>query len=178
MVSPSGTDLSDALKYVAQHRPERFLGLLQALWIHEGKTVARHPRLLKAIQDLPADKFCGLDFPSTPSLTLQGTCVPSPKLRKRAQQYMEEPERFPFLSLEDNQYTQRLSRKWSFLSQDLKIHYADDLHFLSLLWIRIQAICDAPSSVRAVHKICELYVGIEARIKTAVRVAEWRKYFQ
>lgn len=173
-----GVSLSDTSKYVAEHRPEKFLGLLQYLWKYEGKTAVKMPALLKTIKSLPAHKLCGPGFLSAPSLTLEGTCVPSPQLQARAAQYMDDPDLFPFLFLEDDQYTQPLSSKWSFLFNDLKIHHADDLLFLSRLLTRIKGLSAAPSSVRTIHKICELYVAIEASIKTTTNQSSWRAYYQ
>lgn len=178
LTSADGLSLSDTSKYVAEHRPEKFMGLLQHLWKYEGKSVVETPVLLKTIKSLPAHNFCGPGFLPGPSLTLEGTCVPSPQLRARASQYMDDPDLFPFLLLQDDQYTQQLGPKWSFLYKDLKIHHADDIFFLSLLLKRIRGVSATPSSVRTIHKICELYVAIEASIKTTTDQSGWREFYE
>lgn len=50
--------MSEACKYVAEYRPEKFLGLLKYLWKHEGKKISENDDLVKNIKDTDASNFC------------------------------------------------------------------------------------------------------------------------
>jgi hypothetical protein len=51
LFSREGSTMSEACKYVAEHRPEKFLGLLKYLWKYEGKKISENDDLMKNIQD-------------------------------------------------------------------------------------------------------------------------------
>ncbi|KAL6918905.1 hypothetical protein FSST1_002931 [Fusarium sambucinum] len=105
--------LSEHCTYVLKNRPDRFLGLIQHIWDFEGPDIIEDKALLSEIQGLPAQSLCGLDR----AVALRSTCVPLLELKDVVGRYMEYPDKFPFLKLQEDKYEGLvISTKWSFLT--------------------------------------------------------------
>lgn len=176
LVSRSRDALSPAWFYVAKHRPEKLLGLLEHLWKHEGSWYIGANKSLKAeIRGMSADMLCGLE--SEGQVRLCDTWLPLPPLQRWCLCFMEESEPFPFLKLEDTMAAEQLSAKWMFLHTNFSVGMAEDTDFfLNILrWIQ-RANPDAPSLSRA-QRVLDLYGTIDANCLRAAnqRMAERKR---
>ncbi|UZP32366.1 hypothetical protein NXS19_000182 [Fusarium pseudograminearum] len=110
--------LKDAPKQ-PENRPDVFLGLLEHLWGFEGSRIMNSPTLLSEIRRLPAKSLCGLDR----LVVLRDTWVPIQGLKDHVKTFMDYPDKFPFLKLENGSDTSLAlpGNKWWFLTRDLGV---------------------------------------------------------
>lgn len=163
LLSRNGDALSDTFLHVFEHRPGKFLGLFQHLWLHEKSNLLRNRTLRSEIENLSARDLCGVDF----SLKLKETWLPFTHLRRSVERYMEHPEQFPFLKFEESEMTQQFGARWSFLNEYFSIGKDDSMDFLLEILRCIGRSCPEPSSVRQTHNVFELYVAIYAKLTVA-----------
>ncbi|CCT72545.1 uncharacterized protein FFUJ_12423 [Fusarium fujikuroi IMI 58289] len=109
ILSPNQNEMSQPFQYVLTHRPARFLGLFEHLWLLEGKEVWKHQTVVSQIKKVP---------------------LPLPELEDCARRYMEQPEQFLFLSLEDDRNDEQIRSKWNFLTKYFGVGKSNDLEFL------------------------------------------------
>ncbi|KAK4038181.1 hypothetical protein C8A01DRAFT_17707 [Parachaetomium inaequale] len=176
LVSSSRQSLSDAWVYVAQHRPEKLLGLLEHLWEHEGSRVSSNEDLTEKIQSVSANKLCTRGSAiSEYEWTLDETWLPFPHLQREYLRFMEEYEFFPFLNLDETISAEQLSAKWMFLHTDFSVGKDHDTTFLLdiLLWINL-ANPDA-SAVSRPQRLLDLYIAIDAKCLGALDQQAERK---
>jgi hypothetical protein len=162
LVSRSRDYLSRAWFYVAEHRHEKLLGLLEHLWRHEGSRYIGGNDSLKAeIRGMSADMLCGLA--SDGRVRLCDTWLPLPPLQRQCLRFMEGSEPFPFLKLEETMPAEQLSAKWVFLHTNFSVGMAEDTDFFLdiLRWIQ-RANPDAPSLSRP-QRVLDLYLAIDAK---------------
>ncbi|KAF5562721.1 ATPase-like ATP-binding domain-containing protein [Fusarium napiforme] len=160
IVSRDKCGLSDVFLYILEHRPEKFLGLFEHLWLHEKSSLVTNQALRLKIEDLPAKKLCGVDY----SLKLKEAWLPLKYLRHSVDRYMEYPKQFPFLKLEESDITEQIALKWHFLSDYFSVSRADNLDFLLQILHCIQISCPERPSESQTQKVFDLYVAIYARL--------------
>jgi hypothetical protein len=114
LMSRKGDSLSDTWIFVAEHRPEKLLGLLKHLWGYEGPELSKRPDLVAAVRNTSAKNLCNPKLSS--SCSLQKTYLPSSTLRQECSRFLEESEEFPFLELEGFSSSPESSAGWMFLS--------------------------------------------------------------
>jgi hypothetical protein len=152
--------LSEHVKYVLKNRPDKFLGLLQHLWASEGPQLLKSPSLVSEIQELSAKGLCGLDRP----VKIRDTWLPVKKLKDCVKRYMEYPEKFPFLKLEDaKDMDQVLSAKWSFLTEQFGVNRENNMDLVLGLLDSIMQTCNGVST-QQVLKVIGLYNDINAAL--------------
>ncbi|KAF9766035.1 hypothetical protein IL306_001592 [Fusarium sp. DS 682] len=152
--------LSDAFHYVFKHRPDRFLGLLEHLWAYEGPQLLKDPTLVSKIKGLPAQTLCGVDF----SLELQDAWVPSLYLRSCVNEFMEHPNDFAFLKLDEDKHIDlALASKWSFLTKHFAVKWKYDMYFLLEILKSIKRRSNTTISSSQIQKVLALYAIISAR---------------
>lgn len=160
LVSQNERALSDTFLYVHEHRPERFLGLFEHLWLHEKSSLVKNRTLRSKIEDLSAKNLCGVSF----SLKLKETWLPLKALRELVGRYMEYPGQFPFLKFEESDTTEQAGPKWNFLSDFFSVSKDDSVEFLLEILHYIQLSCPEPSSDGQARKVFDLYVAIYAKL--------------
>ncbi|KAF4494384.1 ATPase-like, ATP-binding domain [Fusarium agapanthi] len=163
LISRDKRGLSDVFLYVFEHRPEKFLGLFEHLWLHEKSSLVTNRALRSKIEDLPAQKLCGVDY----SLKLKEAWLPLKYLRHFVDRYMEYPKQFPFLKLEESDITEQIGSKWHFLSDFFSVSKADSMDFLLQILHYIQQSCPERPSDSQTQKVFDLYIAIYARLTVA-----------
>ncbi|PWY95999.1 hypothetical protein BO94DRAFT_601049 [Aspergillus sclerotioniger CBS 115572] len=91
--------------YVAQHRPERFMGLLAARWPFDGPTVVQQPDLV-LYEDGTKNR-------------LSGCYIPTPALKGMVSKFMRDNEFFPWLHLDLPFDQGMLAPAWAALTKAL-----------------------------------------------------------
>ncbi|KAJ4014666.1 hypothetical protein NW752_007437 [Fusarium irregulare] len=163
ILSISGDALSESFLWVFSHRPERFLGLFECLWLHERKKVLKNPTLVSKIQDLSAEMLCEVKF----SPKLKNTWLPYPYLQESVERYMEHPDQFPFLKIERNDEDLGPGMKWNFLSKYFSVGKDDDIEFLLEILESIERSCPYVPSISQIQRVLQLYVAIYAKLAVA-----------
>ncbi|KAJ3546237.1 hypothetical protein NM208_g2100 [Fusarium decemcellulare] len=162
LLSRTGDALSDTFLYVHQHRPEKFLGLFEHLWPHEESALLEHPSLRSCIEDLPAQHLCGVDFP----IKLSETWLPLKHLQGIVERYMEHPEQFPFLKIEEPDLTLIFGVRWDFLTEHFSVGKDDSLGLLLEILNCIEMSCPEPS-VEQTQRVFGLYAAIYDKLAVA-----------
>jgi len=122
LVSLDGSKISDEVLYVAEHLPERFLGLLHHLWPYEGEKVQASRDLCHQLEALPV--LCE----GGEKCVLPVTILPTPQLKLLAhRQYLRLDEDLRFLKLPVTLADGNIS-EWTFL-KNLNVTIDDDLEF-------------------------------------------------
>jgi hypothetical protein len=163
LVSRDGTRLSDEWRYVAEHRPDKLLGLLGYLWQHES-TEEIEQAIFDEISATDASKMCkGSIPPSSDTCDLEDTWLPLPHLEQQCRHFMEEEEFFPFLDLPDSDSQENFLARWAFLHTFIDVGKDDDTGFLLtiLQWIK-SANRDAVTIFRP-GRLWDLYAAIGAK---------------
>jgi hypothetical protein len=151
--------LSDSLEYVSKHRPDKFLGVLEHLWV-EGPVILKSPALVEKIKSFPAPTLCSVD--SSPEL--QETWVPSKHLGSCVSNFMEHPDEFPFLKLdEEKDIDIALASKWSFLTKHFGVKWKYDMSFLLEILKSVRRHSGTNLSSSQIEKVLALYAAIGAR---------------
>ncbi|KLO80350.1 Uncharacterized protein LW93_6560 [Fusarium fujikuroi] len=160
ILSPNQNELSQPFQYVLAHHPAKFLGLFEHLWLLEGKEVLKHQTIVSQIRKVPAKELCKVTF----SPKLENTWLPLPELEDCARRYMEKPEQFHFLSIEDDRNDEQISIKWNFLTKYFGVGKSNDLEFLLEILYCIRRSCTIPLSTRQSQRVLELYIAICAKL--------------
>lgn len=149
--------LSEHCTYLLKNRPDVFLGLLEHLWGFEGSRIMESPTLLSEIRRLPAKSLCGLDR----LVVLRDTWVPTQGLKEHVKTFMDYPDKFPFLKLENGSDTNLAlpGNKWWFLTRDLGVKRDYSMDFLLAILDSIVQSCKTLSSSQMV-KVFRLYYSI------------------
>ncbi|EXM15927.1 hypothetical protein FOTG_15716 [Fusarium oxysporum f. sp. vasinfectum 25433] len=149
--------VSNALDYVSKHHKDKFLGILEHLWVFEGPAILKCPALVSKIKGLPALTLCSVD-----SLReLQITWFPSNHLKSYVRNFMEHPDEFPFLKLdEEKDITLALASKWAFLTKNLGVKWKYDLSFLLEILKSIRRHSGTSLSSSQIEKVLALYATI------------------
>ncbi|KAJ4166653.1 hypothetical protein NW765_007897 [Fusarium oxysporum] len=149
--------LSNALDYVSKHHKDKFLGILEHLWVFEGPAILKCPALVSKIKGLPALTLCSVDS----SRELQITWFPSNHLKSYVRNFMEHPDEFPFLKLdEEKDINLALASKWAFLTKNLGVKWKYDLSFLLEILKSIRRHSGTALSSSQIEKVLALYATI------------------
>ncbi|KAF9774642.1 hypothetical protein IL306_007330, partial [Fusarium sp. DS 682] len=149
LLSPDRQALSEPFRYVFNHRPDKFLGLFEQLWVHEGRNLLKSRGLVSIIQLLPAKRLCGVNF----ATDLKSTWLPLPNLKQCVERYMEHPDQFPFLKIEGCDTNREPGSKWNFLAKHFGVGQEEDIEFLLEILTCIKRSCPIPSSVRQSQRV-------------------------
>lgn len=163
LFSSDGRTMSEACKYVSEHRPEKFLGLLKYLWKYEGKRISKNDDLVKIIKDIDASKFC---MPNILATNLDQTFLPLQSLQQVCARFMEEYEHFPFLKIDEVAALEELGSQWMFLHTAFSVGNDDDLNFLLeiLWWIHRSGFNDFDTfPLSNPRRILDLYVSLDSK---------------
>lgn len=163
LISPTGDGLSDPFIYVFNHRPDKFLGLFENLWVFEGTRALKIPGLVSRIRKLSAKKLCRVKM----SHKLKDTWLPLTNLKISVERYMEQPEQFPFLNIEGYDTDSWPGMKWNFLAKHFSVGQNEDMQFLLEMLTCIKRSCPIPSSVRQSQRVFDLYIAIYAKLATS-----------
>ncbi|KAK3331475.1 hypothetical protein B0H66DRAFT_487633 [Apodospora peruviana] len=162
LISRRGDSLSKTWNYVAKHRPEKLLGLLEYLWKFEGTQVSNNAALKKKIKDTDVSEICGRP------VTLGNSWLPLSHLQRQcAYYYIEEDasDLFPFLDIgEEDSTDEKLITKWMFLHTNFGVGKDDDSTFL----IKVLYHMILPGSTSHFERLVDLYLAIDAKCQGAV----------
>ena len=161
LVSRDGKSLSDEWRYVAKHRPDKHLGMLEYLWQDEWMKLKKG-KLEHHISRVDARQMCKGSTPQS-SLTLCETWLPLAHLEQQCRRFMAEEQFFPFLDLPDSESQEHFLAKWVFLHTHMHVGKDDNTEFLLdiLYWIR-EANGDA-INISQPNRVWDLYIKIDAR---------------
>lgn len=163
LISRDRDDLSESLRYVAEHRPEKFLGLLGYLWKYDGDSISRDDELIQLIKDTNARSFCIPDISPT---DIDQTFLPLPSLQRLCSRFMEENEPFPFLKIDEIASSEELSPKWMFLHSVFSVGKDDNLEFFLkiLWWIHAEGRKNPDDlHLKNPQRILDLYITIDSK---------------
>ncbi|KND89213.1 hypothetical protein TOPH_06200 [Tolypocladium ophioglossoides CBS 100239] len=149
---------SDICDYVAEYRPERFLGLLQAVWELERKRVP--PEKIQAIVEefTRIEVLCEGDKKNF----LAGTYRPTTELKAICGRFLLDDEWFPWLQLESPHIHDRFPREWNALGEAFGLgSKGSDVHFFLRILMSIVKANEWGESIAAPERVCELYKCIQ-----------------
>jgi len=152
-----GPHLSSVCQYVANYRPERFLGMLRNHWKFEGEAIARNLSLMSELEGTKV--LCK----GNRRKALAKTYLPIPLLERLCARFMNDTEWFPFLKLEVPVNDETYPKEWEFLHNTFGVGIRDDCDFHLAM---VKAILDANGSAETAgrnSRICDLYQVIQAR---------------
>ncbi|SPN99278.1 uncharacterized protein DNG_02315 [Cephalotrichum gorgonifer] len=164
LASRDGGSISDGFSYIAEHRPEKLLGLLQHIWEAEGQDLQSHGNLIDKIsRGVPTHRLCGnLEFPE--AFDLFDAFLPFAHLQRQCSRFMGELEHFPFLNLPGDTTDEQLNGKWDFLHSVFGVKKHDDGFFLYNVHQSIQEFyLGGVVSVDTVRKVLDLYIEMNER---------------
>ncbi|KAH7253783.1 uncharacterized protein BKA55DRAFT_737541 [Fusarium redolens] len=154
--------LSTSLEFVSKHRPDKFLGVLEHLWALEGPAILKSPALVLKIKSFPSPTLCNVES----SQELQETWVPSKHLRSCVSNFMEHPNEFPLLKLdEERDVDLALTSKWGFLTKHFGVKWKYDMSFLLEILKSIRRHSGTILSSSQIEKVLALYAAIGARFR-------------
>ena len=157
LVSRAGNSVSDSFVYVAKHRQDVLLDVLEQLWRTEGNLVVSNPELLNQVKQVPVPCLSGSLHP------LWETYLPLEDLQRRCLQFMEPREEFPFVDLGGQPSAEELANKWSFLYTHLGVSRNNDLGFLLDILSYVQLANLGGLSLQRCRDILRLYCELERR---------------
>ncbi|GLA56281.1 hypothetical protein AnigIFM63604_007225, partial [Aspergillus niger] len=140
--------------YVAQHRPEKFMGLLLNCWKLDGPRVIQQPELVKKIRNI--DVLCE----NGKRLPLYDTYIPTPERRATVSRFMRNEEYFPWLKLDQPMGEGSLTQQWAALTKALDFgHPKSQVHF----YLHILDCLDAAlgGEDTDISSMFDLYVKLE-----------------
>ncbi|KAK0742653.1 hypothetical protein B0T18DRAFT_168089 [Schizothecium vesticola] len=108
LVTSDGSAISDQVLHVAQHLPERFLGLLHHLWPHEGDKVRYSETIRSKFEKIEVLCDGGKKHP------LHTTILPTPQLKALSSRFLKADEHLAFLELQQTHWEGKASG-WEFL---------------------------------------------------------------
>ncbi|OCK73843.1 hypothetical protein K432DRAFT_364328 [Lepidopterella palustris CBS 459.81] len=126
----SNGSLTDICKYVAEHRPEKFLGTLQYHWQLEKQAILGSDDIVETLRNI--EVLCQGDEMHN----LSKTYLPLPELKQCCARFVEEGESFPFLKLEASLSQANLS-EWMFLHSAFGVRSRDDVDMYLTILVKI-----------------------------------------
>ena len=160
LIHEDGTKLSDICHYVAEHRPKKFLGFLQATWGLEGPSAATEEDIINELGRV--DVLCE-DNEMRPFDT---TYLPTTDLKQLSSRFLVEGEFFPWLQLETEPSHNTFPPQWDALGKafGLGSKGPDTTFILDVL----EHILDHNESVENMvwpERVYELYVYLQAEVR-------------
>lgn len=153
---------SHICSYVAAHRPEKFLGLLQAVWKSEKKGVP--PEKMKTI----LEKFACIKVLCEGDKTydLQDTYFPTAELKTICGRFLLDGELFPWLQLETRTIHDRFPGGWNALGEAFGLGFkGPDVDFFVHILRSIKRANTLAGSIAAPERVCELYKCIHGKVQ-------------
>lgn len=102
------------------------------------------------------------------------TWLPFKNLRESVDCYMEHPEQFPFMKIEESDMTQQVGTSWSFLNKYFSVGKDDSMEFLLEILRCVQRSCAEPSISQS-KKVFDLYVAFCTKLAVANDAPEARR---
>ena len=155
--------LSDECIYVAQCRPEKFLGFLSTYWEVDGSKITARPSLR---QDLLATEVLCRGNRMHPLIEAY---LPTVELQRSSLKFLKDYEFFPWLKLEAPLSHEARPLEWETLTKSLGIGYPKsnlDFH-LAILRFILDAN-PSPVNLTRVTRVYELYENIQTRCHESV----------
>jgi hypothetical protein len=170
LIHKDGTKLSDISQYVAKHRPEKFLGFLQATWELEMSSAATENDIIEELGEI--DVLCV----GAKMRPLDSTYLPIKELKQLCSRFLRDGEFFPWLHLEVELSHDTFPREWESLGKVFGLGFnGSDVTFIltilhSLLDENLHAECLAES-----ERVYELYIYLQAEVRKASQPDECEK---
>lgn len=165
LLSRSGGSLADSFLYVAKHRKDKVLGVLEQVWRIEGAALDQQPALKQMIGQISVPIISG-GF-----RRLWETYLPFESLRNYSGQFLGGDETFPFLDLGYPTTAEELRSKWSFLCTHFSVSADDDVGFLLDILGHIRETNSQGLPANRCRDVALLYYDIETKCMESV-VAE------
>lgn len=162
LVSPDGSKISDEVLHVAEHLPERFLGLLHHLWSYEGEQVRASRALCCQLGALQVLCEGGEKHP------LSRAILPTPQLKSLAARYLRlrVGENLPFLKLPMTLWDGNIL-EWKFL-EHLGVTGDDNLEFyLDMVGCIVDKSFETNRHPEQPYRILDLYKAIHWKCITS-----------
>lgn len=143
LLNEDGSDLSEDCKYLAKHRPDRFLGYLQSVWRYEKERCRNTANIIEKILDV--DVYC-CRLETDGFKALRHAYLPLAKYVNLAERFLNEVEYFPFVELRYPLSHDVDPEEWRLLGKDfgLGFYQEDQIKFLLNL---VQAVINDYESV-------------------------------
>lgn len=173
LVDADGTRLSAICNYVAKHRPEKFLGFLQATWGRDTLTPANQKHIIDELGRV--EVLCR----DGRQIRLNSTYFPLGNLEKLCSRFLTN-EFFPWLALEvDSSQCEAFPSEWVSLGEafGLGYRYTPVTVLLDVLWHVAKGNSDA-ESVESPERIYELYIRLQAEVRASSPSEEREKQIQ
>lgn len=153
------THLSDAAAYLAEHRPDRFLG---ALRIHSRHNRNLSPEFIARVQGTKV--LCGGDERRLKEL--KETYFPTNRLKSIVERFVKPGAFFPWLQVEGETRHDAVPEMWDSLLNKIGVGKpVDDLDFaLAMLRYTVQALRD-DSDLEGIIRLFSLYSYIQAQYR-------------
>ncbi|XRM42034.1 hypothetical protein ABZX51_005272 [Aspergillus tubingensis] len=151
--------------YIAQHRPEKFMGLLLTCWAVDGSRIIRQPELVDEIRKIKVLCENGSRHP------LGSTYIPTPDRRATVSRFLKDGEFFPWLQLDQPMDGDSLTQQWTAVTRALDFgHPKSQTHFcLDILHYLDDALRDgAPDASR----MFDLYVKMQMECQSNPSAAD------
>ncbi|KAF5666653.1 hypothetical protein FHETE_6152 [Fusarium heterosporum] len=170
-------NLSDHFLHVFNHVPESFLEMLNYICLQEPEKLREHPKLVSKIKNLPVDRLCKTRIP----LALQDTWLPVSHLKSSVRLYMELPNMFPFLDIEEGDVPLLFGGRYLPMAHHLSIGKTEDVDFFLKILSYIGKTCPGPISTNQASQLINLYLKFfelsSALFGRAEIVAKIREFF-
>ncbi|KAK8095117.1 uncharacterized protein PG998_014341 [Apiospora kogelbergensis] len=158
-----GNNLSDACRYIAAHRPERFLSFLKENWTDESH---RFDRDGNTLQELGKTLVLCERGNETDVFALESTYLPLDNLRGLCDRFLLNDEMFPFLRLETPLSDGILPLEWKELDKifRLGIKELDLVDFVLDILKMIESCNDDPASLDTPKRVLDLYIFLQGKV--------------
>lgn len=157
LLSQTGDSLAESFLYVAEHRKDKFLGMLESIWGMQGRFLADKPALKQMVGQISVPCASGA------IRRLWETYLPLDKLQSYCKLFLEDGEQFPFLDLGEPAAEEELMGKWSFLCTDFAVSADGDIGFLLDVLGVIKEGNSQGLSVSRFRNLVRLYHDIEVK---------------
>ncbi|KAK0667790.1 hypothetical protein QBC41DRAFT_132417 [Cercophora samala] len=144
----NGLALSDEILHIAKHKPGQLVALLRHLWGSQGIGITADRRACAQLRNL------GVLCEGEATLTLEGTILPTPRLKSLSRQFLEPEHSFPFLQL-DADITNETEGSWRFLDCLGVIADEDIGFYVALLEALSEKTIEDPSRVLRLYAVIE-----------------------
>lgn len=148
--------LTDICEYIAEHRPEKFLGTLQYHWQFEKQAILQSNEIKKRLQD--TEVICE----GNKMYRLFETYLPISELKECCARFMENGEHFPFLKLEVS-LGQANRNMWMFLHDAFDVSLCEDIAMYLTVLDRITLDNDDFARFKRRDRIFDLYQVLHAK---------------
>ncbi|KAK7968722.1 hypothetical protein PG988_007795 [Apiospora saccharicola] len=158
-----GENLSDACLYIAEHRPERFMGFLKENWADESQRFDLDGNTLEELRNTLV--LCERGG-QTDLFALEDTYLPLDTLRGLCDRFLLRAEMFPFLRLQTPLSDGTLPLEWKDLDKIFHLGMKEfDLVDFALEILRtIELNNDDAYYLEAPKRVLELYIFLQGKV--------------